>query len=33
MGVAWVDNETFVTGSADKRLKKWNLSLEKCGEI
>lgn len=28
MGVAWIDNETFVTCGTDKKIKKWNANLE-----
>lgn len=33
MGVAWIDNDTLVTGGSDKKLKKWNLSLESIAEL
>ena len=32
-GVAWVDDEIFVTVSADKKVKFWNLELENVKEI
>lgn len=32
MGVAWINNETFVTVGSDKKIKKWNVNLESVGE-